>query len=343
MVSKEKTLAPTTQKIGSRQFRNRNSKFGIAPAPALLLLSMILPSALAIGAGPQAVTTEPKQVLLPAGLTRKPFDVTRHVVPLSEIREGGPARDRIPALVYPTFLAAHKAAGILKDSDRVLGVFWNGVAKAYPVRILNWHELVNDELGGRPILVSWCPLCGSGLVYDPVIEGRRYDFGVSGKLYKRNLLFFDRQTDSLWSQLLCEAVTGPMAGTRLHILPAENTTWGAWKHTHRATLVLSFATGYQRNYEQDHYAGFPFPRRPALLVSNGEHIRIYPFSELSETRGKLAGQLGADSFRISFDRRAKVARVENQVTLTYFVGFLDDLEAFFPMAEVMHSRRQGKK
>ena len=98
MVSKEKTLAPTTQKLGSRQFRVQNSKFRIAPGLVLLLLSMIWPSAPAVGAGPQAVTTEPKQVLLPAGLTRKPFDVTRHVVPLSEIREGGPARDRIPAL-----------------------------------------------------------------------------------------------------------------------------------------------------------------------------------------------------------------------------------------------------
>ena len=332
------------------QFRIQNSKFTISPAlspqspaPVLLVLSMILPSALAVGAGPQAVTTEPKQVLLSAGPTRKPFDVTCHVVPLSEIREGGPARDGITALVYPTFLAAHEALGILKDSDRVLGVFLYGVAKAYPVRILNWHELVNDELGGRPILVSWCPLCGSGMVYDPVIDGQRYNFGVSGKLYKRNLLFFDRQTDSLWSQLLCEAVTGPMAGTRLHTLPAENTTWGAWKHTHPATLVLSFATGYQRNYKQDPYARLRFPRRPALLVSDGEHVRIYPFSELNEMRGKLAGQLGANSFRVSFDRRAKAARVESQVTITYFVGFLDELEAFFPEAEVFHFRRQGKK
>ena len=143
--------------------------------------------------------------------------------------------------------------------------------------------------------------------------------------------------------MLGEAVTGPMAGTRFDTLPAENTTWSASKQSHPATLVLSFATGYQRNYEQDPYAGFPFPREPALLVSNGEHIRIYPFSELSEIRGKLADQLGADSFRISFDRRAKAARVEGQVTSTYYVGFLDDLEAFFPEAEVCSSGGQGKR
>jgi hypothetical protein len=149
--------------------------------------------------------------------------------------------------------------------------------------------------------------------------------------------------DNLWSQLLGEAVTGPMAGTRLRLLPAENTTWGAWKKTHPATLVLSFTTGYQRNYEGDPYARFQFPRTPALLVGDGEHVRIYPFSELSRVRGKLAGQLGADSFSISLDRRAKAARVEGPVNVTYFVGFLDDLKAFFPEAEVFRSGRQGEK
>ncbi len=103
----------------------------------------------------QVIITEPKKKFLPAGPGQKPYDVTRHTIHLSEIQGGGPPRDAIPALVHPRFLKAHEGGHLLKNADRVVGVFLNGEAKAYPVRILNWHELVNDTVGGRPVLVSW--------------------------------------------------------------------------------------------------------------------------------------------------------------------------------------------
>jgi len=103
----------------------------------------------------QAVITEPTPRFLPGGIHQKPFDVTRHTIPLSEIKEGGPARDAVPAFVHPRFMTARETKGLLGDRDRVLGIFANGEAKAYPVRILNWHELVNDAVGGRPVLVTW--------------------------------------------------------------------------------------------------------------------------------------------------------------------------------------------
>ncbi len=105
--------------------------------------------------GWQTVVTEPHLVLRPAGEGQKPFDVTRHTIPLAQITDGGPPRDGIPALVDPPFVSANRMRKFLKDSDRVLGVVVNGEARAYPVRILNWHELVNDSVGDRPILVSW--------------------------------------------------------------------------------------------------------------------------------------------------------------------------------------------
>lgn len=108
-----------------------------------------------VGVSQQPVIVEPKPKLVPAGRGQKPFDVTRHVIPLAQIEAGGPPRDGIPALVRPHFLAADEVKKLLRDSDRVLGVHLNGEARAYPVRILNWHELVNDFVGGRPILVSW--------------------------------------------------------------------------------------------------------------------------------------------------------------------------------------------
>ncbi len=119
----------------------------------MLALLAGLPGGLKVRA--QSVVTEPQPRFIPAGQGRtKPFDVTRHTIPLSEIRESVP-RDVIPALSNPSFLAADQVHGGLKDSDRVLGVSMSGASKAYPIRILNWHELVNDSVGGRPILVSW--------------------------------------------------------------------------------------------------------------------------------------------------------------------------------------------
>ncbi len=179
------------------------------------------------------------------------------------------------------------------------------------------------------------------MVYDPVIDGRQYEFGVSGLLYKRNLLLFDRQTGSLWSQLLSEAVTGPLAGARLKVLPAENTTWDAWRKKHPETRVLSFLTGHKRDYKQDPYADNPFPRKPALLVAIGEAARIYPYAELRKLRGPLREEIGGHRLTIVYDRRADSAHVASETPgpLTDFVAYLDDLKAFFPEAEIFKAAR----
>jgi len=174
-----------------------------------------------------------------------------------------------------------------------------------------------------------------------VIEGRRYEFGVSGLLYKRNLLFYDRQTGSLWSQLLSEAVTGPLAGKRLALLPAENTTWGAWKTAHSETRILSFVTGYRRDYKQDPYAEYLFPRNPALLVSVVGRMKIYPFSALKKAQSPVIDHIGGHEVSILYDRSNKTARIADQRSeVTAFVSFLDDLKAFFPEAEIYRAPRR---
>jgi len=177
------------------------------------------------------------------------------------------------------------------------------------------------------------------VVYDPIIHGRRYLFGVSGRLYQRNALFYDHETESLWSQLLSEAVTGPMTGTHLKVLSAENTTWEAWKARHPNTLVLSFNTGYSRDYSRDPYAGWKFPRRPALLVSVGNVKKIYPYFELKKASGGLVkDRFGGQTIRIIYDDRSQGARVnEEGKNVTWFASFLDDLRNFYPKAEVYHA------
>jgi hypothetical protein len=179
------------------------------------------------------------------------------------------------------------------------------------------------------------------VVYDPVINGRRYNFGVSGLLYKRNLLLFDRQTGSLWSQLLSEAVTGPLAGSRLKVLPAVNTTWSAWKQAHSETRVLSFATGHRRNYREDPYSGFRFPRRPALLIVAGDQRKVYPFSELMNAKSPVIDRLGDYEVRIRFDSPSRSIEIDGTGpgSVTSIPAYLDDLKAFFPEAELYKAPR----
>lgn len=150
------------------------------------------------------------------------------------------------------------------------------------------------------------------------------------------MLFFDRQTDSLWSQLLSQAVTGPLAGTRLSVLPVENTTWGKWRKAHPRADVMSFVTGYPYNYGEDPYAQYPFPRNPALFVSCGGATRIFPFSELRKSKGAVTMRCEGEELKVRFDRRSKTARVKSGRTqpVVSFVAYLDDLEAFHPEAEV---------
>jgi hypothetical protein len=216
-----------------------------------LLLALLLPPASASKQRVDQLIVE-KERFIPAGPGQKPFDVTRHVIRLDEIQAGGPPKNGIPALDHPAFVSASEADRSLKAQEIILGVEFSGVAKAYPVRILNWHEVVNDDVGEQPILISWCPLCGSGLAYDPRADGgHRYTFGVSGLLYQQNLMFFDHETESLWSQLRGGAVAGPLAGKFLRLLPVPMTTWQSWKAEHPQTLVLSFQTGYKRDYSRD--------------------------------------------------------------------------------------------
>jgi hypothetical protein len=174
-----------------------------------------------------------------------------------------------------------------------------------------------------------------------VIQGRQYQFGVSGALYKRNLLLYDRQTESLWSQLLSEAVSGPLAGTRLSVLPAENTTWGGWKTAHPRTVAFSFATGYRRDYRLDPYASYPLSRHPALLVSVEGVIKIYPFSELKKASSPIVDQLNGRAVTIVFNKDSETARVVSpEPAITWFVGFVHDLKAVYGEVQVYRAARK---
>ena len=170
---------------------------------------------------------------------------------LEEITWGGVPVDGIPALDSPTLIAADEA-DYLRDDDLVFGVEINGDARAYPLRIMGWHEMFNETIGGVPVALAYCTLCGSGILFETLVEGRTEPlvFGSSGLLYRSNKLMFDRETDSLWNQFTGRPVVGPLVGSdiELKIRPVAISSWAKWRASHPESRVLSLDTGHSRDY-----------------------------------------------------------------------------------------------
>ncbi len=170
---------------------------------------------------------------------------------LEEITWGGVQVDGIPSLDDPELIAADEA-DYLQDDDLVFGVEINGDVRAYPLRIMGWHEMFNETIGGVPVALAYCTLCGAGILFETLVPGRDkpFVFGSSGFLYRSNKLMFDRETDSLWNQFTGKPVSGPLvdSGLMLKIRPVATTSWGRWKALHPDTKVLSLNTGHRRDY-----------------------------------------------------------------------------------------------
>ncbi len=279
------------------------------------------------------------------------FDLDGALIPANEILSGGPPRDGIPAINDPKFLPADNAHH-LQPADPVLGIVRNGVAKAYPLSILNLHEVVNDRFNGEGVVITFCPLCGSGMAYSAKIDGRTHTFGVSGLLYNSNVLLYDRQTESLWSQLMAQAVSGPMKGTRLHSLPLSHTTWKEWRTRHPDTLALSPDTGYARDYSRNPYQEylhsrsiwFPVghtskryhPKEQVMGVEIDGRFKAYPFVELGKTSGMFDDRFAGQDLRIVFDKEHRNASVAdaNGRELPSVVTFWFAWYAFHPQTDV---------
>ncbi|AJW71510.1 DUF3179 domain-containing protein [Nitrosopumilus adriaticus] len=191
----------------------------------------------------------------------------KHLIPLDKIKGGGPPKDGIPSIDNPVF-ASISDSHFMSDSDTVIGLEINGQAKAYPLFILVWHEIVNDNVGGTPVSVTYCPLCYTNQVFERTIDGQEVEFGTSGKLYNSNLLMYDRFTESYWSQALGMAVTGELSGYELNLIPFDVITWGDWKKIHPDTLVLTTETGHIRSYATDPYGNYYTEPRIMFPVEN---------------------------------------------------------------------------
>jgi hypothetical protein len=205
---------------------------------------------------PQPVIREPAE---PAIKVIKEIFVTegvRHSVPLDEILGGGPPKDGIPSIDDPKYVSAEDA-DFIDDNEPGIAISIGGTNRFYPFQILVYHEIVNDTLkNGERILVTYCPLCLSGIVFDPVVGTERVEFGTSGKLWQSNLVMYDRKTDSMWSQVLGESILGDQTGSKLSVLPSDQIRFKEFKALYPEGEVLSRDTGATRFYGRDPYGDY---------------------------------------------------------------------------------------
>lgn len=234
-------------------------------------------------------------------------DFTKASVDLREIIGGGPPKDGIPAIDEPRFESVNAARGWLSDRSPVIALEAGGRARAYPLAILMWHEIVNDTLGGVPVVVTFCPLCNTALVFGRELRGTVYNFGTTGNLRYSDLVMYDRQTESWWQQATGEAIVGELTGTRLTFLPAQIISLGAFEAAHPDGDVLSRNTGIARDYGRNPYVGYdtvdqqPFlfsgvvdgrlaPKERVVTIGTGSEATAFPFSELRKV-GVATGSL----------------------------------------------------
>jgi len=222
------------------------------------------------------------------------------LIPQNQVRDGGPGKDGIPALQSPERVSVDDPTNhYLDDDDLVLGYYYNGEIVAYPHDILDWHEIINDKVGGGFIAVTYCPLTGTGIGWERLFEGVETTFGVSGLLYNSNLIPYDRNTGSNWSQIRLECVNGSLIGTDPVVLPLIEMPWATWKNLFPGSMVISTETGHSRNYGSYPYGGyktsnsliFPaipeddrlHPKERVLSIVQGGSARVYRFESFGES------------------------------------------------------------
>lgn len=180
----------------------------------------------------------------------------KYIVDPDKIIPGGPPRDGIPSIDHPKFVSVEEAGKWIQDNELVLAITYKGIKRVYPLQIMVWHEIVNDNIAGDPILITYCPLCGSGIAYNRTINGEEVEFGTSGKLYNSNLVMYDRKTDSYWTQIDGLSVVGELTGTKLTPVSIDTVVWRDWKKAHPDSRVLSQDTGFERDYGKDPYGSY---------------------------------------------------------------------------------------
>jgi len=254
-------------------------------------------------------------------------------IPLDKVLDGGPGKDGIPAITNPKFTSVMEAKKWLKDDIDGIVVTVLKTTRFYPYNIIVWHEIINDKIEGKSLVVTFCPLCGSAIVFDAVVLGKSEQFGVSGKLYESNLLMYDKTTESLWSQIIGEAVVGGRTGQKLAVYPSQVMSFKQAMEKYPSMDVLSKETGYSRSYDVSPYGDYDindkiyFPisindtRLPAkeimYIVNVDDHSVAFKRSVLSETKEATVSVGNKKIIAIIIDGEIEVKSEEGKIIPGY--------------------------
>ena len=264
-------------------------------------------------------------------------DFDNRTIELDELSSGGVPPDGIPPIDEPKFIEFEEADEWLEDREPVVSMEIDGDARAYPLQIMTWHEIVNDEFGDRAVAVTFCPLCNSAVAFDREVEDLGVlRFGVSGLLRMSDLVMWDDKTESFWQQITGEAIVGEMAGTNLTFLPSVIVSYEQFKDTHPDGVVLSRDTGFQRTYGNNPYVGYddidssPFmfrdvsddrfpPMERVLALELNDEAMAYPFSHL-ENHPVVHDEVGGESVVVFWEPGATSALDQTSIADSREVG-----------------------
>jgi hypothetical protein len=277
--------------------------------------------------GLQTVLTAlgPDPFASPTDLNSESAKLPTPLIDLNELRRGGPPPDGIPPIDNPVLIPAREV-DFLADTEPVVAIEVNGEARAYPIQILIWHEITNDDIDGVPVTVTYCPLCNSALAYDRRISAPNttgtsesggeqviLDFGTSGLLYNSSLVMYDRQTETLWSHFTAQAIHGQLVGTQLVTIPVAIVSWGTWREAHPNSLVLSRETGHEREYGLNPYPGYDTTAGRPFLFQGEIDGRLTAMTRI--TGISLRGSPSQDGIDQSADTRTPTTLAVPLVTL----------------------------
>ncbi|MEE9314920.1 MAG: DUF3179 domain-containing protein [Rhizobiaceae bacterium] len=190
-------------------------------------------------------------------------DFSKFSVKASEILSGGPPKDGIPPIETPSFTSV-KNAKDLADTTPVIGLSINGDARAYPLRVMIWHEIANDIVGGKPVVITYCPLCNAAIVFDAEVDGKALTFGTTGKLRNSDLIMYDRATESWWQQFIGTGIAGKYTDKKLKLVPSRLEAWGEFKKRHPNGKVLVPNNENMRSYGRNPYVNYDISAQPFL-------------------------------------------------------------------------------
>lgn len=253
-------------------------------------------------------------------------DFTKHSVDFSEFMGGGPQRDGITAIDNPLFENISQAKEWLNFENPVIAVEINGIAKAYPLEILIWHEIINDKIGSTPISITFCPLCYSSSVFERIVDGKETTFGTSGLLRNSNLVMYDRLTESLWQEFIGEAIVGKMTGTKLKIFPSQIISFEQFYNSYPNGTVLSTETGFNRSYGQNPYVGYDNINSKPFLYRGKTDNRLLPNEKIISV--EINGKYKAYPYKITVKRSVINDDFNGQpILIIHIVGAVSALDA----------------